>query len=133
MEALNPGLHADAWAGGSHWRDRPSLSLGSSQAAAASPQLSSLPHDLHPAAAWSNGAGTNPCNLARLKEETLPPPEPRMTLEEARATMWLRENHRPMGELLDELGNLYQDHLVDEATQARIVEKLKRLGKKWRR
>jgi len=63
----------------------------------------------------------------------LPPQQPRLTLEEARATTWLRNHHPPLGELLDELGNLYQDRRVDEATQSRIVEMLARLGEKKRR
>ena len=37
-----------------------------------------------------------------------------MNLEEARAVLWLRNNHRPLGELLDE-GYLNEDRLAQVA------------------
>lgn len=50
---------------------------------------------------------------------TTPPstPLPRMSVEEARAVMWLRNNHRPLGELLDE-GYLDEHRLAWAAEKA---------------
>jgi len=104
MEAANPGPQADAWAGGSHWRDRPSLSLIRSPGGGvveSRQRWQRQGHFLH---------------SVRL-EEDLQTEHPRMTLEQARATMWLRDNYRPMGELFDE-GYLDQARLEWAAQRA---------------
>ncbi len=78
--------------------------------------------------------------IVSKRKSTNPPQSPleSMTLEETRSVLWLRNNHRPLGKLLDEgylnrlpeeLGNIWQGRKVDDSTRARIEEKLTLLCK----
>ncbi|MBN1485505.1 MAG: NERD domain-containing protein, partial [Chloroflexia bacterium] len=53
-------------------------------------------------------------------------PDGRLSVENPTVAVWTLDR------LAEELGNLYQDRKVDESTQARIAEKLTRLGEKGR-